>query len=67
MSADVVNLNQFRKRKARADKEREAAENRVRFGLERDARTREAREQERERRAWENSRLEGPDDGKEGA
>jgi len=29
---DVVNLNRFRKRRARDDDERQAAENRVRFG-----------------------------------
>ena len=32
MSADVVNLRQARKQKARADKEQAAAENRTRFG-----------------------------------
>ncbi len=32
MSADVVNLRQARKQKARADKEQAAAENRARFG-----------------------------------
>lgn len=30
--ADVVNLNQFRKAKARADKTKTAEENRVKFG-----------------------------------
>jgi hypothetical protein len=30
--SDVVNLRQFRKRKARADKEQSAAENRIRHG-----------------------------------
>lgn len=32
MSGNVVNLRAFRKRKARADREAEAAENRVRHG-----------------------------------
>ena len=32
MSADIVNLRQARKAKARADKQRQAEENRVRFG-----------------------------------
>jgi hypothetical protein len=32
MSGDVVNLNRFRKAKARDDKTRQAAENRVKFG-----------------------------------
>ena len=30
--ADIVNLKRFRKRKDRADKEAQAAENRVKFG-----------------------------------
>ena len=30
--ADVVNLNQFRKAKTRAEKEKRASENRVKFG-----------------------------------
>ena len=30
--ADVVNLNQFRKAKARTEKEKRASENRVKFG-----------------------------------
>ena len=30
--SEVVNLNQFRKAKARADKEKRASENRVKFG-----------------------------------
>ncbi len=30
--ADVVNLNQFRKKRRRAEKEKKAAENRVHFG-----------------------------------
>lgn len=30
--ADIINLRQARKRKSRAEKEREAADNRVRFG-----------------------------------
>lgn len=32
MSADVVNLRQFRKKAARSEKERQAEENRIRFG-----------------------------------
>jgi hypothetical protein len=32
MSADVVNLRQFRKVKARAEKERQAEQNRLTFG-----------------------------------
>jgi hypothetical protein len=32
MSADVVNLRQFRKQKARSDKEKQADQNRITFG-----------------------------------
>jgi Domain of unknown function (DUF4169) len=32
MPAEIVNLNRFRKTKARDDKAREAAENRIKFG-----------------------------------
>ena len=32
MSADVVNLRQFRKKNARVEKERQAEENRILFG-----------------------------------
>ena len=32
MAADIVNLNKFRKAKARVDKEKRASENRVKFG-----------------------------------
>ena len=32
MSGDVVNLRQFRKQKARSDKESRAAQNRITFG-----------------------------------
>ncbi|MBT9370994.1 DUF4169 family protein [Rhizobium sp. CSW-27] len=36
MSADVVNLRQFRKAKARSDKERQAEQNRLTFGRTKD-------------------------------
>lgn len=65
MSADIVNLNQFRKRKARSEKERVAAENRVRFGRDRDIRALESHERERERRTWENNRIEPSGSNKE--
>jgi hypothetical protein len=32
MSADVVNLRQFRKQKARSEKEKQAEQNRISFG-----------------------------------
>ncbi|MBF0373174.1 MAG: DUF4169 family protein [Alphaproteobacteria bacterium] len=47
--AEVVNLNRFRKAKARTERERQAAENRVRFG--RDKAERKALEREAQRQA----------------
>jgi len=49
--ADVVNLNQFRKAKARADKTQQAHDNRVKFGrtkAEKDQAARTRAQQERE-------------------
>jgi hypothetical protein len=61
MSGDVVNLRQFRKRKARMQAEREAADNRVKFGRKKSEK--QLTESERARNA---ARLEGhrldPDD-----
>ncbi|QRN80022.1 MAG: DUF4169 family protein [Nocardiopsis sp. BM-2018] len=54
MSGEVVNLRQFRKRKARAEAEREAADNRVKFGRKKSEK--EITERERAREA---ARLEG--------
>jgi hypothetical protein len=42
--ADVVNLNRFRKRKARETAERQAEENRVRFGRSKTEKQRDAME-----------------------
>ncbi len=49
--ADVVNLNKARKRKAKADKQAKAAENRVRFGQPKeDDKARKARREALERK-----------------
>lgn len=53
MTGEIVNLNKARKAKARADKDRKAEENRVRFG-----RTKAEREKDEAQRALEKSRLE---------
>jgi hypothetical protein len=45
--ADIVNLNQFRKKRDRRAAERRASENRSRFGLSKDERTRTQREAEK--------------------
>ncbi|GAC1634367.1 MAG: hypothetical protein NVS9B10_30400 [Nevskia sp.] len=58
----VVNLNQARKQKARAEAERQAAENRVRFGRTKAQKLRDAAEAaEAERRLALLRREPGPD------
>jgi hypothetical protein len=52
--ADIVNLRQHRKRKARARKEEAAAENRARFGM-----TKTERERNAATRAQEHRHLDG--------
>jgi len=52
--AEIVNLRQHRKRKARARREEAAAENRVRFGM-----TRAEREQNAAQQAKDERKLDG--------
>lgn len=54
---DVINLNQYRKARARAEKERQAAENRVRHGRTRGERKANKAEQERQAAELEGKRL----------
>lgn len=61
MSADVVNLRQYRKQKARAAKEAQAAENRVRHGRTAGDKRRQARDQERANKLWSGTRLDPAD------
>jgi hypothetical protein len=56
--ADVVNLNRFRKRKARETAEREAEENRVRFGRTKAQKQRDAAEAEAAQRRLDQLRRE---------
>ena len=56
--ADIVNLNQFRKKRDRRAAERRAAENRNRFGLSKDERTRTQRESEKVKKDLDDKRLE---------
>ena len=70
--ADVVNLNRFRKRKARETAERQAEENRVRFGRTKAQKQRDAAEAEEAQRRLDRLRRETPttpeaDDGERGA
>lgn len=50
MSADIVNLRTVRKRKARAEKEKQAAHNRARFGRSKAEKDKTAAEQALARR-----------------
>lgn len=65
MTAKIVNLRKARKAKARADKERTAAENRVVHGRSKAERQREASDKDRLQRELDGAKLrEKPDDRK---
>jgi hypothetical protein len=63
---EIVNLNQFRKARAKAESGRKAAENRVRHGQTKEERLRQSRERELRQRELEGKRVDPagePDDG----
>lgn len=66
MSAEIVNLRRARKAKARADKEREAAQNRVTHGRSKGERRLTEAQAEREQRAHEGHRRPGSGHGDDG-
>jgi len=53
----IVNLNKYRKQRERAEGERRAAENRVRFGRSKAALAEDRREQEQAKRSIDDKRL----------
>jgi hypothetical protein len=55
--AEIVNLRQARKHKARADKDQQAAENRAKFGRTKGEKKREALEDEHGRKHLDQARL----------
>jgi hypothetical protein len=57
----VVNLNRYRKRKAREADAAQAAENRVRFGRTKEEKQRDAAEEEAARKRMEQLRREKPE------
>lgn len=62
---DVVNLNQFRKQRARAASAKKAGENRVKFGRTKDEKSRQVAEFDRGHRDLDGKRLdkdESPED-----
>ena len=63
MSGDIVNLRQFRKQKARAEAERQAADNRVKFGRKKSEKEITERERARDAARLEGHRLGGSNDG----
>ena len=60
MSGNIVNLNKFRKKKARAEKVKQADVNRIRHGRTKVEKDRELAERERATRLLEGKRLEEP-------
>ena len=55
--ADIVNLNQFRKKRDRRAAEQRAAENRSRFGLSKERRSETAQEMAKARKELDDKRL----------
>jgi hypothetical protein len=53
----IVNLNKYRKARERAEDERRAAENRVRFGRSKAARASQLRDRERAEKSIDDKRL----------
>lgn len=53
----IVNLNQYRKKRRRAEAERRAADNRVRFGRSEEQRSKNLRENERAKDELDGKRL----------
>ena len=53
----IVNLNRYRKKLRRAEADRHAADNRVRFGRSKEERTRDLRESERAKKEIDGKRL----------
>jgi hypothetical protein len=57
---DVVNLNQYRKQRSRVATQKRASENRVRFGRNKDDKTRQSHETERATRDLDGKQLDKP-------
>ncbi|MBW6422671.1 DUF4169 family protein [Rhizobium sp. XQZ8] len=66
MSAEIVNLRQFKKSKARLDKEKEAEQNRLTFGRTKAEKSLTKALNEKSKKTLDQGRLEKPghDDGK---
>lgn len=64
MSADVVNLRQFRKQKARSDKEKQADQNRITFGRTKAEKNLTSALNEKAEKTLDQGRIEKPQDDK---
>lgn len=62
---DVVNLNRFRKTRARTEREKEAEANRIRFGRTKEEKARDRLEQQRLGRSLDGSKLDDAGRGEE--
>lgn len=57
---DVVNLNRFRKQRARAERTEEAARNRTRFGRTKNEKLEQRKDQETRKRDLDGKKLDDP-------
>ena len=57
---DVVNLNQFRKQRSRTASQKQASENRVKFGRSKDDKTRQIHETDRTSRGLDGKQIDKP-------
>ena len=62
MSGDVVNLRQFRKQKARSDKEKQAEQNRIAFGRTKAEKTLTRALNDKAQKSLDQGRLERPEE-----
>ncbi|WP_425647095.1 DUF4169 family protein [Agrobacterium leguminum] len=62
MAADIVNLRQFRKQKARSEKEKQAEQNRLSFGRTKTEKSLTSALNEKAEKALDQGRLEKNDD-----
>ena len=65
MSGNVVNLRQFRKQKARSEKDRQAEQNRIAFGRTKAEKTLTRALNDKAEKTLDQGRLERPGDGKD--
>lgn len=65
MTAEIINLRQARKAKARGEKEKRAAENRAKFGRPKVERVATEVDAERNRRTVDGARRDEPDEDKD--